>query len=145
MVGNEDLNIPIRFALCCSPVPGDEIIGYITRGRGVTIHKAECPNIQGGEEERMVKVEWEANEEGNTFYATIKVIAYDRVNLLGEIATVIGEMNVPIRAANATCDERTKVGTVRLTLDVKSRDEMNQVIQTLRRKVDVIDVYRVTG
>ena len=133
MTGNEDLDIPVRFARCCSPVPGDEIVGYITRGRGVTIHKAECVNVQNGETERRIPVEW-ANDGESSFYASIKVVAYDRVNLLGEIASIIGEMNVPIKAAQAQTDDRTKISTLKLTLDVHSRAEMDKVIQLLQKQ-----------
>ncbi len=144
MTGSEDLDIPVRFAKCCSPVPGDEIVGYITRGRGVTIHKAECPNAVSGEKERSIPVEWADDGEGS-FYATIKVLAYDRVNMLGEIALLIGEQNVSIKAATVQTDERTRISTLRLTLDVRSRDQMNRVIQALRNKADIMDVYRITG
>jgi len=142
--GSEDLDIPVRFAKCCSPVPGDEIVGYITRGRGVTIHKAECVNVAAGERERRIPVEWASNSEG-TFYATITILAYDRVNMLGEIATIIGENNVSIRAATIQTDDKTRISTLRLTLDVHSREEMNKVIQALRNKSDILDVYRTTG
>ena len=144
MTGNEDLNIPIRFAKCCSPVPGDDIIGYITRGRGVTVHKAECLNAINGEPERQVAVTW-ADVGDSSFLASLKVIAYDRVNLLGEIATIIGEMNVSIKAANAQTDDKSRICTFRLTLDVTSKEQMEKVIQALRRKSDILDVYRVTG
>lgn len=144
MIGSEDLDIPIRFAKCCSPVPGDDIIGYITRGRGVTIHKTECLNAVNGEKERQVQVEWADVGEGS-FFASLKVVAYDRVNLLGEIASIIGEMNVSIRAANAQTDDKTRICTLRLTLNVRSKEQMEKVIQALRRKHDILDVYRVTG
>ena len=141
MTGNEDLDIPVRFAKCCSPVPGDEIVGYITRGRGVTIHKAECVNIAVGEQERMIPVEW-AMESDSTFQATITILAYDRVNMLGEIATIIGENGVSIRAASIQASGKTRISTLRLTLDVHTREEMNRVIQALRNKSDILDVYR---
>ena len=141
LTGNEDLDIPVRFAKCCSPVPGDEIVGYITRGRGVTIHKASCVNAATGEEERLIPVEWASNGE-NTFYATVTIIAYDRVNMLGEIATIIGENNVSIRAASIQNDDKTRISTLRLTLDVHSREEMNKVMSALRNKSDILDVYR---
>lgn len=144
MIGNEDLDIPVRFAKCCSPVPGDEIVGYITRGRGVTIHKAECINAIHGEEERKVEVDWADNSTG-TFYATIKVVAYDHVSLLGELATYIGEMNVPIKAISASVDEKTQTSAIRLTIEVRSRDQVDKVMKQLRKKSDVIDVYRVQG
>ena len=141
MTGNEDLDIPVRFAKCCSPVPGDEIVGYITRGRGVTIHKAECANIAVGEQERRIPVEWAIESEG-TFYASITIVAYDRVNMLGEIATIIGENGVSIRAASIQASDKTRISTLRLTLDVHSREEMDRVINALRNKADILDVYR---
>ncbi len=144
MTGNEDLDIPVRFAKCCSPVPGDDIVGYITRGRGVTIHKAECLNAVNGEAERKVPVAW-ANDGEGSFLATIKILAYDRVNMLGEIALIIGENNVSIRAATVQTDDKTRISTLRLTLDVQSREQMDRVIQALRNKSDILDVYRVTG
>ena len=141
LTGSEDLDIPVRFAKCCSPVPGDEIVGYITRGRGVTIHKAECVNAAAGEEERRVPVEW-ASDGQDTFYANISILCYDRVNMLGEIATIIGENGVSIRAASIQSDEKARISTLRLTLDVHSREEMEKVIQALRNKSDILDVYR---
>ncbi|MBR2852836.1 MAG: bifunctional (p)ppGpp synthetase/guanosine-3',5'-bis(diphosphate) 3'-pyrophosphohydrolase, partial [Clostridia bacterium] len=141
LTGNEDLDIPVRFAKCCSPVPGDEIVGYITRGRGVTIHKAGCINAASGEEARLIPVEW-ASDGQNTFYATVTIIAYDRVNMLGEIATIIGENNVSIRAASIQNDDKTRISTLRLTLDVHSREEMDKVMGALRNKSDILDVYR---
>ena len=141
MTGNEDLDIPVRFAKCCSPVPGDDIVGYITRGRGVTIHKAECANVAISEQERKIAVEWAMESEG-TFYASITILAYDRVNMLGEIATIIGENGVSIRAASIQASDKTKISTLRLTLDVHSREEMDRVINALRNKSDILDVYR---
>ncbi len=144
LTGNENLDIPIRFARCCSPVPGDDIVGYITRGRGVTIHKAECSNVLSGEAERRIDVEW-ADDGSGSFYASIKIIAYDRVNLLAEIASLIGEMNVSIKAAQCRTDDKTRLSTVKLTLDIHSREQVDRVIQVLRNKTDVVDVYRVTA
>ena len=141
MPGNEDLDIPVRFARCCSPVPGDFIVGYITRGRGVTIHKAECINAVNGEKERQIDVAW-ADTDIGSFAASIKVVAYDHVSLLGEIAMYIGEMNVPIKAVSAQADDKTKTSTIRLVLEVRSRDQMDRVIKSLRKKSDIIDVYR---
>ena len=141
---NEDMDIPVRFARCCSPVPGDDIVGYITRGRGVTIHKAECVNAINGEKERQIDVAW-ADTDVGSFAASIKVVAYDHVSLLGEIATYIGEMNVPIKAVSAQAEDNTKTSTIKLVLEVRSRDQMDKVIKQLRKKSDIIDVYRTQG
>ena len=75
-------------------------------------------------------------------YATVTIIAYDRVNMLGEIATIIGEHNVSIRAASIQNDDKTRISTLRLTLDVHSREEMDKVMGALRNKSDILDVYR---
>ena len=141
--GNEDMDIPVRFAKCCSPVPGDDIVGYITRGHGVTVHKAECANAQSADQERRVKVAW-ANTETGTFCVSIKVMAYDRVGLLGEVTTFIGGMGVSIRTSSSGVD-KNKIATIRLVLEVKSREQMDSVIRQLQRRSEIIDVYRITG
>ena len=141
--GNEDMDIPVRFAKCCSPVPGDDIVGYITRGHGVTVHKAECANAQQADKERQVKVAW-ANTDTGTFCVSIKVMAYDHVGLLGEVTTFIGGMGVPIRNSSSGTD-KNKLATIRLVLEVKSREQMDSVIRQLQRRSDVIDVFRITG
>ena len=142
--GNEDMDIPVRFGRCCSPVPGDDIVGYITRGRGVTIHKTDCVNAINGEAERRVNVTW-ADTDTGSFCASLKVVAYDHNNLLVEIATYIGEMNVPIKAVSTQLDEKNHIATIRFVLEVKSRDQMDKVVKQLRRKSDVIDVFRTQG
>ena len=141
--GNEDMDIPVRFAKCCSPVPGDDIVGYITRGHGVTVHKAECANAQQADKERQVKVAW-ANTDTGSFCVSIKVMAYDHVGLLGEVTTFIGGMGVPIRNSSSGTD-KNKLATIRLVLEVKSREQMDSVIRQLQRRSDVIDVFRITG
>ena len=98
----------------------------------------------GAEPERKIPVEW-ASESGGSFYASIKILVYDRVNMLGEIASVIGEMNVSIKAAQVQTDDRSRISTLKLTLDVQSREQMDHVIQAIRNKADVLDVYRITG
>jgi len=105
--GNEDMDIPVRFGKCCSPVPGDDIVGFITRGRGVTIHKADCVNVLRGEAERRVQVAWADGDTGTGFCVSIKIVAYDHTNLLIELATRIGDANVPIKTVNTELDERT--------------------------------------
>ena len=141
--GNEDMDIQVRFAACCNPVPGDDIVGYITRGRGVTVHKAECANAQHFEPERRVNVAW-ADASFGTFCASIKIRAYDRIGLLGEISTFISSMGVPIR--NVACSvDRNRIATIKLVMEVRSRDQMDTVIRQLQKQQDVIEVNRVNG
>ena len=141
MPGNEDMDIPVRFGRCCSPVPGDDIVGYITRGRGVTIHKTDCVNALSGEQERRVEVDW-ADENVGAFTASVKIVAYDKANLLVELATVLGEMNITIKTVSTTLDEKNRIATIRFVVEVKSREQMDKVVKQLMKKSDVIDVFR---
>ena len=141
MPGMEDVDIPVRFGLCCTPVPGDDIVGYITRGRGVTIHKANCVNALAAEQERRIDVDW-ADETIGSFTASIKIVAYDKQNLLIELATVLGELNINIKNVSATLDEKNRIATFRFVVEVKSREQMDKVVKQLMKKSDVIDVFR---
>ena len=133
----------VRFAKCCNPVPGDEIIGYITRGRGVTVHKADCPNASASEQERMVEVSW-ADTEGGAFNASLTIIAYDHVSLLGELALCIGNMDVPIMAVSAKRDEKHKTSVITVVLQVNCREQLDKVTKNLHNRSDIIEVYRGT-
>ena len=132
----------VRFARCCNPLPGDEIIGYITRGRGVTVHKVDCSNMQNEAEERLVEVSWADPEANAEFNAGINIIAYDHVSLLGELAMVIGNMDIPIVAASAKRDQRKKTSVITTVVQVKSREQLDRLIKQIQKRSDVVDVYR---
>jgi GTP pyrophosphokinase len=133
----------VRFARCCNPVPGDEIIGYITRGRGVTVHKMDCPNANNSaEQERMVEVSWANTEAGAHFNASVNIIAYDHVSLLGELALCIGNMNIPIVAVSAKRDERKKTCVITMVVQVSSREQLDRMFVQLRKRSDIVEVYR---
>ena len=135
----------VRFARCCNPVPGDEIVGYITRGRGVTVHKADCINASNSEQERMVEVSWASSQQMTEFNAGITIIAYDHVSLLGELAMAIGNMDVPIVAVSAKRDEKKKTCIITMVIQVKSREQLDRVITQLHKRSDIIEVYRGTN
>lgn len=132
----------VRFARCCNPVPGDEIVGYITRGRGVTVHKADCLNATNSEQERMVEVSWADTEAGAAFNASIHIIAYDHVSLLGELALFIGSMDVPIMAVSAKRDDKRKTSVITMVIQVKSKDQLDKVLKLLQNRSDIIEIYR---
>ena len=138
-----DVDIQVRFGRCCSPVPGDDIVGYITRGRGVTVHKADCVNAINGEEERRCSVAWASADVG-TFCSSIKIVCYDHLGLLGEISMAISGMGVPIRNSSSSTD-KNGFATIRLVLEVRSRAQMDSIIRTLQNRSDVMDVNRVNG
>ena len=132
----------VRFARCCNPVPGDEIIGYITRGRGVTVHKADCINAMNSEPERMVEVSWNAAAESK-FSAGIRIVAHDHDGLLADLAVLIGGMDAPIDSVAAKVH---KDGTATITLQVQtqSRAQLDKMIRSLQKRTDVIEVFRLS-
>ena len=131
----------IRFGVCCSPVPGDPITGYITRGRGVTVHRADCTNVRGSAEpERIVEVEWE-NRAAATYPVAIRVEGWDRDGFLRDVAAVISENQVQLvsLSANANPD---KTATVNATLQVTSVEQLSRVLAKLENVRDVFTVSR---
>ena len=130
----------VRFAHCCNPVPGDDIVGYVTRGRGVTIHKADCVNALHTEPERAIPVSW-ADEGAGTFSANIQVICYDHQALLGELSTFMSELNLPLTALAGRVN-KNKTCSVTMTLQVQSREQLDNAIRKLQRRSDVVEAYR---
>ena len=132
----------VRFARCCNPVPGDEIVGYITRGRGVTVHKADCVNAMNSEPERMVEVSWNAAAESK-FTAGIRIVAHDHEGLLADLAVLIAGMEAPIESVTAKAH---KDGTATITLQVQtqSRAQLDKMIRSLQKRTDIIEVFRLS-
>jgi GTP diphosphokinase / guanosine-3',5'-bis(diphosphate) 3'-diphosphatase len=133
--------ILVHFARCCNPVPGDEITGFITRGRGVTVHKADCTNIHESDAERMIEVEW-ADTEAADFNASINIIAYDSVTLMGDLATSVNNVGVPIIGVAVKRDKKRRTSNVTMVVQVKTREELDKLIKALRKRTDVVEVYR---
>ena len=130
----------VRFARCCNPVPGDDIVGYITRGRGVTIHKSDCVNALHTEPERAVPVSW-ADQGAGTFSANIQIICYDHNSLLGELTNFIDDLGLPITAISVKIN-KNKTCTITMTLQVKSREQLDNALRKLQKRSDVIEAYR---
>ena len=140
--GVEDLLV--RFSRCCSPVPGDEIVGYISRGRGVCVHRADCPTIKNMEVERIVRAEWANTDEKTTFPATIEIVAEDKGDIFAEITKTIANESLPLVAINARKDRQgNAVATV--TVEISNHDQVNQLMNRLRTIAAVINVYRTQG
>lgn len=134
----------IRFSRCCNPVPGDEIIGYITRGRGVSIHKADCSNVDfvSAEKDRLVKVEWMKTEE--LFYPVkIKIIADDRPNLVSDIMLIFSSLKITVSAVNARTD-KNNIANIDVTISITNLDQLQQIIQKIKKIKSVLTVKRVT-
>jgi GTP pyrophosphokinase len=138
-------SILVRFAKCCSPVPGDEIIGFITRGRGITIHRSDCPNIKNEDTtaERFIEVEWNRDEE--TSYETgIQIVAPDKKGLLSEVTNLISELNLEVIGINARITKE-KIAIINLTILIFDTSQLEKLIKKLKNKPEVMDVKRVTS
>ncbi|NLG24914.1 MAG: bifunctional (p)ppGpp synthetase/guanosine-3',5'-bis(diphosphate) 3'-pyrophosphohydrolase, partial [Clostridiales bacterium] len=140
-----DPGMLVRFARCCNPLPGDAIIGYITRGRGVSVHRSDCTNMQADdvEPERMVRVGWEGDT-GGAYEAEIQIVAYDRIGLFADISLMLSQMEVPIVAISARTNRNTTT-TLNLTLSIKNTQQLEKIIKQLLKRSDIIEVFRVSN
>ncbi|MDL2259131.1 bifunctional (p)ppGpp synthetase/guanosine-3',5'-bis(diphosphate) 3'-pyrophosphohydrolase [Eubacteriales bacterium OttesenSCG-928-K08] len=135
-------NMVVRFAHCCSPVPGDEIIGYITRGRGVSIHSKDCTNAADllADEGRIIPVEW-ASDELVAHTANVGIISSDRVGILMDVSQTMVNMNTNIKTINARTERNGDVH-VQLSFDVNSASQLNNIIKNLKKINGVTSVFR---
>ncbi|MDD4494323.1 MAG: DUF5913 domain-containing protein, partial [Eubacteriales bacterium] len=135
-------NCLVRLSRCCNPVPGDRIVGYITRGRGVSVHRDDCTNIKSltDDDERLIEVEWYTA--GNVAYnADITVLANDRTGLLMEITNAIGELKIPLKGINARTT-RDQTAIMSLTVEITDTDKLDKLIKRLKKTSGVFDVTR---
>ncbi len=143
-------DLAVRFSKCCSPVPGDEIVGFVTRGRGVSIHRTDCINILNLpeiERERLMDAEWEASpeEEGEGKYLVeIKIYANNRSGLLADISRALTEKNIDILSMNTRVSKQG-VATLSTSFEIGSRQELLRIIDKIRTIESVIDIERTTG
>ncbi len=136
-------NVMVRLSRCCNPLPGDEIVGYITRGRGVSIHRADCPNVEyhkDEEQERMIDVMWDLKT-SDLFQVQLEVTAVDRPKLALDVMNTVAEAKTNISSVHA---RTTKNGLAQVTLklDINSLEHLHSVQSKIRRVKDVIDVHR---
>ena len=144
-------DLPVHFSKCCNPVPGDEIIGYITRGRGITIHRTDCVNVMNIpeiEKTRLIDCEWEEavldNKTDETFDVTLRVYANNRTGLLVDLSRIFTEQDIDIQYIN-TRISKANVATIELKFAIKTRQELSQMIARIRQVDSVIDIQRATG
>jgi GTP diphosphokinase / guanosine-3',5'-bis(diphosphate) 3'-diphosphatase len=136
----------VRLSRCCTPVPGDEIIGFVTHGHGVSVHRVDCVNLAHLTEtqrERMVDVHW-APTEGSLFLVAIQVEALDRTRLLSDVSRVLSDQHVNILSATVTTS-RDRVAFSRFTFEMGDPKHLGHVLRAVRAIDGVYDVYRVTS
>ncbi len=143
-------DVAVRFSRCCNPVPGDEIVGFVTRGRGLSIHRTDCVNmlhLTESERARLIDAEWEsdvAEEEGGQYLAEIKMYAHDRQGLLMEMSRIFTEANVDVKSMNVRTSKQG-TATIEAGFIVHGREELSKIIEKLRQVDGVMDIERATG
>ena len=133
----------VRFAKCCKPLPGDKIIGYITRGRGVSVHRADCVSLkdEGVEPDRLIEVEWEGQSTDSTYEAEIRILAYDRTGLLAELSVMFASQEIPVSAISAHA-AKNQTYIFNVSIVIKSTQQLSKLLRDIARIPDVIDVSR---
>ena len=138
-------NLLVRFARCCNPVPGDEIVGYITRGRGVSVHRADCNNLpqtdNGEEAERVIEVEWEESVDAN-YAVDIEIRGHDRKGFLNEVLSAVAESKTNIAAVSGRSD-KNKLALIHMTILIRNVEHLQSVVDKIKRVRDVFTVQRI--
>ena len=137
-------DVAVHFARCCNPVPGDEIVGFVTRGRGITIHRTDCINIMSlpeGDRNRLIDAEWENDKTGGAFEAEINIYANDRKGLLADVSKVFTERGISIMGIN-TRTNRQGYATMVVTFHVSGKEELADIVSRIRQIPNVIDINR---
>ena len=136
-------NIQIKIAKCCNPVPGDDIVGYITRGRGVSVHRKDCSNIANIDPNRLIDVYWDADDE-STYNVEIQIIAFDRFGYLANLTSKISELGTDTKGMNVI-KNKDKTYTINIIVEVSHTQQVKDILQALRSIKGTLDVYRVTA
>ena len=144
-------DVAVRFSKCCSPVPGDEIVGFVTRGRGVTIHRTDCVNVMNLSDEergRLINVEWDVQythgEVSASYLAEICITANDRTGLILEISRCLADEDISIKGFNIRTT-KDMIAIFNISMEIKTKDQLERVIARLRGIRDVVSIDRVTG
>lgn len=143
-------DVAVRFSRCCSPVPGDEIVGFVTRGRGVSIHRTDCFNIINLPEDergRLIDAEWQQPESGGgkeRYSTEIQIYANNRIGMFVDISKVFTERQIDITSMNVRTSKQGKA-TIIMTFDIHGKEELNRLIDKLRQIEGVLDIERTAG
>jgi guanosine-3',5'-bis(diphosphate) 3'-pyrophosphohydrolase len=138
-------DVLVRLSRCCTPVPGDEIIGFVTRGRGVSVHRADCANaesLMSEQASRLIEVEWDGDQRGTVFRAGVEVIAFDRSRLLRDVANSLSEQHVNIVACS-THTGSDRVAKMRFEFELADPSHLETVLRTIKVIDGVYDAYRL--
>ncbi|MBC8529045.1 bifunctional (p)ppGpp synthetase/guanosine-3',5'-bis(diphosphate) 3'-pyrophosphohydrolase [Christensenellaceae bacterium NSJ-44] len=136
----------VRFAQCCNPVPGDDIVGYITRGRGVSIHRTDCTNVASfyGEPERLVEVSWADSPKVSGYHAEVQIISADRPRLLADVTNAISDMKMQIVAINAHMS-KNQTTMINITVEITDTEQLEKMLKQLRKIPEVLEAFRTSA
>ena len=141
-------DVAVRFSKCCNPVPGDEIVGFVTRGRGVTIHRTDCVNVLNfpeNERERLIEAEWEqVDSSADKYSSEINIFAGNRTGLIVDISRIFTEANIDVKFMNSRVNKKG-IATINLGFDIHGKDELNRLVEKLRNIEGVTDIARTAG
>lgn len=144
-------DVTVRCSKCCNPVPGDEIVGFVTRGRGITVHRTDCVNIMNlpeVERARIVKVEWDGNFDEDVsdqkYIAEIKIYANNRTGLLADISHIFTERNIDVRSINSRTSKQG-IATISMSFLIGGKNELTKLIEKVRQVESIIDIVRTAG
>ena len=140
-------DLAVRYAKCCSPVPGDEIVGFVTRGRGITIHRTDCINIMDlpeEEKDRLIEAEWQKDSEGETFFTELDIFTTNRVGLLVDVSKTLTDANIDIQSVQSRVGKNGKA-TIAVSFNIHNKSELAKIVAKLRKIDGVIDIERSQG
>ena len=141
-------DVAVRFSKCCNPVPGDEIVGFVTRGRGISIHRTDCVNIinfPANERARLIEAEWEQGQTaGDTYEVEINIFANNRTGLIVDISRMFTEAEIDVKSMNCRLNKK-EVATISVGFDIHGKEELNRIIDKLRKIDGVTDITRTAG
>ena len=137
-------NLLTVMSRCCNPMPPDEIVGFVTRGRGVSVHRKDCPNVMRLDRERMIRVDWGATPP-QLSRVKIRVMAYDRAGLLKDIVEVLDLENINMEGASAVTARRDNLAMITATLEVRDVEQLDRVLYKINQVQNVREVRREKG
>ena len=139
----------VRFSKCCSPIPGDEIVGFVTRGRGITIHRTDCVNILNMSETdrtRLIEAEWQQTDTrvSEKYMAELQIYANNRTGLLVDLSKIFTERKIDMKNINCRTNKQDKA-TISVSFEIGSKEELASLVEKIRQVESVLDVERSTG
>lgn len=134
----------VRFAGCCNPVPGDEIIGFISRGHGVTVHRKDCPNLKQADADRLIDASW-MDQVDSVFNAGIKVVGNTQTEILTIVAAAVAKLKLEIVSTNGRTDIKKNLTVVEFNIRLNSKEDLNNLINKLKQEPKITDVFRTAN